>query len=336
MTRPLALVLALLAAIIPLRRAAHAAPVPEDARFALVIGNSGYTSAAPVQACATSANLVSATLRRAGFVVTEQLDPTIGEIDAALGDFTKKTSGLPASSVTIYVCGYAVGFNNRTFLLPVSAALERDTDVLAQGIVAKSLPDAVLRSSATGGLVLIDAVAWPKAPGSLALDTLTAAPPMPIVGVAAFNSASIPPEGATPLAAALADIMKGPDIDTGTALAALRKALPDASLAMQAPAQTAWLAGGPPSPVEATPAATSVAVPATPQVVFPAENAMSADDRRRIQAALAQLGYYDGRVDSVFGPESRAAIRRFQHEIGSAMTGVITPEQAGLLVNQER
>lgn len=63
---------------------------------------------------------------------------------------------------------------------------------------------------------------------------------------------------------------------------------------------------------------------------------MTEADRRRVQAALAQLGYYDGRVDGRFGPETRAAIRHFQHEIGADMTGRLTPEQAGRLVAGRR
>jgi peptidoglycan hydrolase-like protein with peptidoglycan-binding domain len=59
---------------------------------------------------------------------------------------------------------------------------------------------------------------------------------------------------------------------------------------------------------------------------------MSLADRRRVQAALAVLGYYDGRVDGQFGQETRAAIRRFQHEIGAEMTGRLTSEQASRLV----
>lgn len=50
-------------------------------------------------------------------------------------------------------------------------------------------------------------------------------------------------------------------------------------------------------------------------------------DRRRVQAALAHLGYYGGRVDGVFGPESLAATRRYQHELGAEMTGRLTIEQ---------
>lgn len=59
---------------------------------------------------------------------------------------------------------------------------------------------------------------------------------------------------------------------------------------------------------------------------------MTDSERRRMQEALARIGYYAGRIDGLFGPETRAAIRRFQHEIGVETTGVITGEQAARLV----
>lgn len=65
---------------------------------------------------------------------------------------------------------------------------------------------------------------------------------------------------------------------------------------------------------------------------MPAEDQYDATDRRRVQAALRQLGYYDGTVDGQFGPETRAAIRRYQHELHAPMTGQLTPEQATRLV----
>jgi peptidoglycan hydrolase-like protein with peptidoglycan-binding domain len=66
---------------------------------------------------------------------------------------------------------------------------------------------------------------------------------------------------------------------------------------------------------------------------MPAEAAMTEFDRRTVQSVLLRLGYYDRAVDAVFGPETRAAIRRYQHEIGSEMTGFLTAEQATRLVN---
>lgn len=53
----------------------------------------------------------------------------------------------------------------------------------------------------------------------------------------------------------------------------------------------------------------------------------------RVQDALHRLGYYEGQVDGVFGPLTRTAIRRFQHNIGAEMTGHLTAEEASRLVS---
>jgi peptidoglycan hydrolase-like protein with peptidoglycan-binding domain len=60
---------------------------------------------------------------------------------------------------------------------------------------------------------------------------------------------------------------------------------------------------------------------------------MTDAQRRQVQTALAHLGYYGIQVDGVFGSETRAAIRRYQHEIGRETTGRITADEATRLVN---
>jgi peptidoglycan hydrolase-like protein with peptidoglycan-binding domain len=66
------------------------------------------------------------------------------------------------------------------------------------------------------------------------------------------------------------------------------------------------------------------------------EEQMSEQDRRRVQTVLATMGYYPGRIDATFGPETRAAIRRYQFEIKAELTGRLTAEQATRLVNTVR
>jgi peptidoglycan hydrolase-like protein with peptidoglycan-binding domain len=66
---------------------------------------------------------------------------------------------------------------------------------------------------------------------------------------------------------------------------------------------------------------------------MPDEANMSDADRLRVQDTLRRLGYYKGQVDGVFGPLTRAAIRRFQGSVGAEMTGRLTAEEASRLVS---
>ena len=50
-----------------------------------------------------------------------------------------------------------------------------------------------------------------------------------------------------------------------------------------------------------------------------------------IQKALAKLGYYEGSVDGVSGPNTRAAIQRFQSDQSASPTGRLKPAQLNLL-----
>jgi peptidoglycan hydrolase-like protein with peptidoglycan-binding domain len=59
---------------------------------------------------------------------------------------------------------------------------------------------------------------------------------------------------------------------------------------------------------------------------------MSETDRKQVQDALRRLDYYKGPADGIFGPQTRAAIRRFQRDIGDATTGSLTADQASRLV----
>jgi len=67
-------------------------------------------------------------------------------------------------------------------------------------------------------------------------------------------------------------------------------------------------------------------------LAMPGEDKMSEANRRQVQEALHGLGYYNGPVDGIFGPLTRASIRRFQDSIGEEETGRLTAAEAGRLV----
>jgi peptidoglycan hydrolase-like protein with peptidoglycan-binding domain len=68
-------------------------------------------------------------------------------------------------------------------------------------------------------------------------------------------------------------------------------------------------------------------------LAVPDEEKMSEANRRQVQEALHRRDFYDGPIDGIFGPLTRAAIRRFQDSIGEKGTGRLTAAEAGRLVS---
>ena len=311
--------------------AASAAP----AHLALVIGNATYAHLPSLASCTSSAHLVTASLTRAGFAVTERLDRTNGQMSGDLAALADAATHNSTASVVVYICGYAMSLGNRPFLLPVSATIEHDADALTEGIVAKSVVDLVERSG-TAGLVLLDAVAKPNASAKLSFTSVTDTAPAQNVAFVAATMSAAPPAGASDLATGLSSLSGTTNLEAGAAIKSLQQLIagkPGVELSVRLPAGPEWIAGGQAiSPAPPPPQAASTAPRGKS---FPDQAHMTEADRRQIQAALLHLGYYDGQVDGIFGADTRAAIRRFQHEIKAEMTGEITPAEAGRLLAEE-
>ena len=327
---------------------------------ALVVGNAAYTGLPPLPGCALSARAVAAALKDQGYDVTERSDVSTGQLDAAAGILAEKLSTLPNVPAMVHICGYVAGLAGRPFLVPVSAALVRPGDVLTQGMLAKSIVDVVAHSGPRDALVVLEAVPLPTATEPLALEALDR-PDLP--ARMSLLAVTEPGSGSpTPLSTVMMPRFKGsplpvaPLIDgIGQDLAGLRTA---SVVVRRVPAAAGFLVGGPPvvppvvvpTPVVVAPPVLFppvVTVPPPPVVVappvvvpppaqtlvnLPDESVMTEAERRMVQTALAKLGYYPGPIDGVFGPETRAAIRRLQHEVQAPMSGHMTAEQARRLM----
>lgn len=328
----------------------------ESSRIALVITNSQYANFPAASRCAPAAAIARDSLRAKGFEVIDRNNLGRGEFDTAIGLLARRVAAAPPTVAALYYCGYAADFNNRSFLLPVSAVLTRDNDLLSQGILVKSVIESLRRTPDSAGLVLLDIFQPPDAPSGRMGQLVEQLPASSFAVIAAGNEPS--GEGATALALGLRDELSGTDTGVNSVTNGLRRRLAkeavtaqviaataDAALAAEkrpAPPPVAPPPAAPPPPVAAivppppAPVPAPSFKPATPQRVMVDEDQMSDGERRQVQTVLANIGYYSGRIDGTFGPETRAAIRRYQFEIKAELTGRLTADQATRLVNSIR
>ena len=316
------------------------APAATPAHVALIIGNGTYVTLPPLSACLQSSHAVAAAARGAGFDVVEREDASSGAMDGAINEFMTKLTSAPDATTLVYICSYGTAFDNRTFLLPVSANITRPADVLTQGVLTKSILGALVRGKAGTTMIVIDALLAPTPGAPTAIGLNPEVPNLPdrtaLIVAGQIRQGDAP----TVLAASLAAQLKNPELQTAPLLSTLQQDLAMRAVtanALHVPDASGYLTGTPPP--NAPPAPNSLAAVAPPPltplaaVTVPADEQMSDGDRRLVQQLLGKLGYYNGQVDGLFGPDTRAAIRRYQHELGAPMTGRLSAEQATKLVS---
>jgi hypothetical protein len=336
--------LACLLLIAPDARAAPAA-----GSFAVVVGEANYGTLPGAPACIVSAQTIAARLRALGFDVVARTDASNGEVGAMLIDLARRTASTAHPTVVIYFCGHATELDGRAFLLPVDAVLNHPSDVLAEGVPAQSVVD-IADHGTRAGLTVFDVYAQPPARPNApaALPTMLAGQALSPGHIVVAASETAAAATATPLAQSLSASLTKPPVDLDAMLATLRKDLAESDVALAGSGNgdgTTLVAAAappaaPPKPATPKPAATpaspspavQAAEPATPAVSLPDESQYSVLDRRRVQAALRLLGYYAGTVDGIFGPQTRAAIRHYQHDTDVPETGTLTPDEATRLI----
>lgn len=82
------------------------------------------------------------------------------------------------------------------------------------------------------------------------------------------------------------------------------------------------LAGCAPAPATVPSEPTSPTISSPPPPVAP-HRPISTLDIMNLQRVLARKGYYHGKIDGKNGPLTKAAVMRYQQEIGVAQTGDI-------------
>jgi hypothetical protein len=326
---------ALAATVLHIATTAPAIAQLAPTNLALIIGNGAYDALPPLPACSLTARTLADTLRGRQFSVVERFDGSGGAIASVLGAFSRRLTEAPDAAVVIYVCGRGVAYDHRVFMLPVSARLQRPSDVLTQGLLAKILFDLVRQDRLGAVLVALDLASADDAPLDGLAELLQSPAPVGLAAIAGSGNGST-------LGDLLNTAMTAATVQNAALVASLQEHLPKVTI--RQPLRDGLLSGKPaplptppppPAVVSSAPPAPLPAVaamPAAAATVIPDEAQMSQNDRMLVQGALRTYGYYAGQPDGVFGPETRAAMRRFQHEIGTEMTGRLTSAQASRLV----
>jgi len=128
----------------------------KTSRLALVIGNGHYPDAnAPLTQPINDARAITAALRREGFEVDVVEDASHDDINRAVGRLKAKISS--ESVVMLFFGGYGVQAGRQSYMIPVDAAIWKESDVRRQGVSIESVLAAVKERGARARIAVIDA-----------------------------------------------------------------------------------------------------------------------------------------------------------------------------------
>lgn len=117
-------------------------PAFADKRVAFVIGNSNYQNVGALTNPANDAAAITEMFKKAAFdVVESRRDLKNTEMRRALRDFTEKARD--ADIAVIYYAGHGIEVDGTNYLIPVDAALERDTDAYDEAIALDRILQAI-------------------------------------------------------------------------------------------------------------------------------------------------------------------------------------------------
>jgi uncharacterized caspase-like protein len=134
----------------------NAAADPRPSRIALVIGNGRYPDAnAPLAQPINDARALTAALRHNGFDVDVVEDAGKDDMARAIGRLKSKIK--PDSVVMLFFGGYGVQVGRESYMIPVDAAIWKESDVRRDGFSIEAVLDTMKEQGARAKLVVIDA-----------------------------------------------------------------------------------------------------------------------------------------------------------------------------------
>ncbi len=125
-------------------------------RVALVIGNGHYPDAnAPLAQQINDARALTAALRSNGFDVDVVEDASRDDMQRAVARLREKIT--PQSVVMLYFGGFGVQVGRESYMIPIDAAIWKESDVRRDGISVERVLDVMKERGAQAKLAVIDA-----------------------------------------------------------------------------------------------------------------------------------------------------------------------------------
>src|SRR6202165_878539 len=125
-------------------------------RIALVIGNGHYPDAnAPLTQPINDARALTAALRGNGFDVDVVEDASKDDMSRAIGRLKSKVK--PDSVVMLFFGGYGVQAGRESYMIPVDAAIWKESDVRRQGVSIEAVLEVMQQQGARAKLAGIGA-----------------------------------------------------------------------------------------------------------------------------------------------------------------------------------
>ena len=130
--------------------------VKKASRVALVIGNGHYPDAdAPLTQPINDARALTSALRGNGFDVDVVEDASRDDMNRAIARLKSRIK--PDSVVMLFFGGYGVQVGRESYMIPVDAAIWKESDVRRDGLSIEAVLDVMKEQGARAKLVVIDA-----------------------------------------------------------------------------------------------------------------------------------------------------------------------------------
>jgi uncharacterized caspase-like protein len=131
-------------------------PTHKVSRLALVIGNGHYPDAsAPLTQPINDARALTASLRAKGFDVDVVEDASKDDMARAVSRLKARVK--PDSVVMLFFGGFGVQVGRESYMIPVDAAIWKESDVRRDGVSIESVLEAMKEQGAKAKLVVVDA-----------------------------------------------------------------------------------------------------------------------------------------------------------------------------------